>query len=354
MFDDRFIELLSKKLAGEINEQERMEFLRAVDHDPACKDLYAELSTYWVKDESQYANSTLMFSKIRNRIIDEQITETKRPSFPLTMLAACIAAIALTFFIYYYTPIFKWKKQTSNYQIVKTKGNNKRQFTLSDGTVVTLNAQSEFRYPSIFNTATREVYLNGEAFFQVAKDRKHPFIVHANKMKIRVLGTEFNVKSYPEDTFSEASLIKGMIELTLEDRPSDRIILKPNEKLVLEIGAPAAKGKSIKKKAAHHSALETRYSLTNLTYFSQADTLSVETSWMQNRLVFKNESFFELSHTIERRYGVKIKFKSEKIKDYRFTGEFERETLEQVLAVLQMIEPFHYKREKNRIYIYDK
>src|ERR1019366_6846207 len=110
----------------------------------------------------------------------------------------------------------------------KSPSRVKSKIVLSDGSVVTLNSETTLRYPAEFNGQTREVYLDGEAFFDVAKDHKHPFIVHAGKMNVRVLGTAFNIKSYANDATSETTLIRGAIEVTMSDRPSDRIILKPN------------------------------------------------------------------------------------------------------------------------------
>ena len=104
---------------------------------------------------------------------------------------------------------------------------------LPDGSTVWLNAGSKLTYNKNFNTATREVELSGEAYFDVKKDEHHPFIIHTSAMHIKVLGTAFNVKSYPGDKSSETSLIRGSIEVTMNNRPQEKIILHPSEKLVV-------------------------------------------------------------------------------------------------------------------------
>ena len=105
---------------------------------------------------------------------------------------------------------------------------------LPDGTQVWLNSNSKLKYSPDFNLHSREVDLEGEAYFDVAKDMERPFIVHASTIDVRVLGTAFTIKSYPQDETIEATLLKGAIEISGRDNPgAPRIILKPDEKLVL-------------------------------------------------------------------------------------------------------------------------
>jgi ferric-dicitrate binding protein FerR (iron transport regulator) len=221
---------------------------------------------------------------------------------------------------------------------------------MSDGTVITMNAATTLKYPDSFATGIREVYLDGEAYFDVAKDPQRPFIIHADKMNIRVLGTSFNIKSYPTEQQSEATLIKGSIEVTLNDRPSDRIILKPREKLIVQNNTILKKQTAAAPKDS--ASKGTRYSLTNLTYFRNKANTVVETSWVDNKLVFSNEDFTQLSGQLERWYGIHMEFADDKVKDYRFTGLFEKETLSEALDALRMIEHFNYKIRNSTVYIF--
>lgn len=104
---------------------------------------------------------------------------------------------------------------------------------LPDGSTVVLNAGSKLTYKNIFDARHREITLSGEAFFDIVKDPAHPFIITTPTIKIRVLGTRFNVRSYPGDKTSEAALIRGIIELTVLKNPDRQIILKPSEKLTV-------------------------------------------------------------------------------------------------------------------------
>ncbi len=224
--------------------------------------------------------------------------------------------------------------------------------TLSDGTVVTLNSATTIKYPDHFGDSTREVYLEGEAYFDVSKDPLHPFIIHTDKMNIRVLGTSFNVKSYRSEPLGEASLIRGSIEVTLNDRPSDRIILKPKEKLIVQNNRTIKKTVNPDPSAQDTAGKSTRYSLTNLTYFPNTVKTVVETSWVENKLVFSEKDFVDLSGQLERWYGVHIEFGNQRVKHYNFTGFFEKESLPEALDALKMIEHFNYKIADSTVYIY--
>jgi ferric-dicitrate binding protein FerR (iron transport regulator) len=268
-------------------------------------------------------------------------------------MAALLFLAAGSFAYYYYSSQHTLQaKGTRNIAVTKTPSRSKYKINLSDGSVVTLNSESVLKYPVSFSGPTREVYLNGEAFFNVTKDHTHPFIVHAGKMNIKVLGTAFNVKSYANDKNMETTLIRGAIEVTLSDRPSDRIILKPNEKLILNNSDLKRRQRSSESLASSSETNNINYSLTNLTHFRANDTTIVETSWVNNELVFKDEVFTDLANQMERWYGIKIKFKDTDAKDYRFTGVFVKENVIEAMNALKMIEPFNYKYKNETIYIY--
>ena len=356
MVNDRFIQLLAKKLSDEIDESELAELNYLLTNDEECLKQYNFFKSYWAQNEEKHSNEELLFQRIKNKITvpaDSDDSDSKKgwikkfPFFWRSLAAVVILGIGL--FTYRYSHSTSGTNTKGNVAVTKTPSRTKSKIYLSDGSVVTLNSESVLRYPSSFAGSTREVYLNGEAFFNVAKDHTHPFIVHAGKMNIRVLGTAFNVKSYANDKNMETTLIRGAIEVTLADRPSDRIILKPNEKLVLNNNT------FNKPRANNLTAAEennTNYALTNLTHLRSNDTTIVETSWVNNELVFKDEAFSDLANQMERWYGIKIKFKNSGTKDYHFTGVFVKENIVEALSALKMIEPFNYKYNNETVSIY--
>ncbi|HEY9003615.1 MAG TPA: FecR family protein [Mucilaginibacter sp.] len=357
MVNDRFIQLLTKKLSDEIDESELAELNYMLINDEECLQQYNFFKTYWAQDEEKSSNEEQLFQRIKNRItIPEDFDDTdsrkswirRFPFFWRSLAAVLILGISV--FAYYgYAHHPSGINNEGNIAITKTPSRTKSKIYLSDGSVVTLNSETVLRYPASFSGPTREVYLNGEAFFNVTKDHTHPFIVHAGKMNIKVLGTSFNVKSYANDKNMETTLIRGAIEVTLSDRPSDRIILKPNEKLVLN-NKTFDKPRANTLPAAEENS--TNYALTNLTHLRSNDTTIVETSWVNNELVFKDEAFSDLANQMERWYGIKIKFKNSDTKAYHFTGVFVKENIIEALNALKMIEPFNYKYNNETVSIY--
>ena len=231
---------------------------------------------------------------------------------------------------------------------VQTRMGTRTNLLLPDGTSVWLNAGSVLTYPAAFASTEREVSLDGEAFFDVVKDAKHPFIVHTSTMNIRVLGTSFDVKAYAQDREMETTLIHGAVEITRKDAPNaPRIMLKPNEKLIFHTLTKAPGGMA----PASAAPPEVNHlEVTTLKPFKTPDDV-IETAWMHNRLEFRGDSFEELAVKMERWYNVRIQFSEEALMKYRFYGSFEKETVTQALEALKLTATFNYKADGNDIEI---
>lgn len=366
MGNDRFIELASKKLSNEISSDEEKELQHCLANSSGYRLQFEALSAYWKSSDTEYADNALAFQKIKSKIKSQEVapennpetrTLKKRPLFYLWRAAAAVVLAAGCSYFFYSklsTPTNSAAGlKPSTWQNKSTFVREKSAILLTDGTRITLNSKSSLRYPASFTGKTREVYLSGEAFFDVHKDHDHPFIIHTEKMNIKVLGTSFNVKSYPNDSSSETTLIKGAIEVTLDDRPSDRIILKPSEKLIVKKGTIAnVQKKQDKLVPAADADSGTQYVLTSFTRLHQDDNVVLETSWTQNKLIFRDENFADLANRMERWYGVSIQFKNDDMKKYRFTGTYQKESINEALDALQLTEKFHYKIKDSAVYIY--
>ena len=222
---------------------------------------------------------------------------------------------------------------------------------LPDGTKVWLNGSSKLTYGADYGSEFRKVYLTGEAFFDVVKDAKRPFIVTTPTISIKVLGTAFNVRAYNNDKTSEASLVRGRIELTVLKNPEKKIILKASEKLtVINNEQPAGKATA----GSQTGSITQEEPLIALSRIHQArlDTLPSEALWIENKLAFDAEDFESIAVKLERRYNVHIDFKNEALKKMRFTGKFRNETIIAALQALQGTTYFHYKTNKQHILIY--
>lgn len=224
-----------------------------------------------------------------------------------------------------YTPANK-TTSTGHHKIYIPHG-QKFNITLSDGTKVWLNSGSTLTFPSRFDKASsnRMVYLEGEAYFDVAEDKSFPFIVNVNDLNIKVLGTEFNVTAYGANNAITTTLIEGSVNLSDENQPNNTITLKPNQ--------------------------QGSFDKFNKELVSKKVDVSYFTAWMQNKIVFRGTPMQQILQNIERTYNVSIDNKNEVISNKRFTGEFDVEDIQTVFKVLSTSINFEYEIAQNKITI---
>jgi transmembrane sensor len=367
MDNQRYEELLIRDLTGDLTPDERRELLDFLQADTGRRREQEILKDFWAQKEVTYADTHSTFEKLKDRIrLEEEsvgmksaFTPAPRRHLLLWRSAAAVLLFALGgygIFHYYYSD--RSARHSLAWQEKYTARKAMSKMILADGSSVTLNADSRLKYPAGFDGPIREVYLTGEAFFNIQKDPDHPFIIHTDKMTIRVLGTSFNVRSYPGDAVMETTLLQGSIEVTFPDRPADKIILRPSDKLVIRnipVTMDSAGGASADKekgKAIGKGSTETKYSLTGLTYYRNQHNTIVETSWVDNKLVFSNEEFQSVARKMERWYGVSIVFDREDLETIPFTGYFQKENITEALYALQLSEKFRYSVRDSVIHIY--
>lgn len=220
---------------------------------------------------------------------------------------------------------------------------------MPDGSKIWLNAGTTLKYKNNFGTDNREVCLSGEAFFEIEKNPRLPFMVQTSQINITALGTKFNVKAYAEEKTIETTLIEGSVKLEGNDfKLAEDVILKKNEKAIftkkaqtIEINEknqpPANKLTEVKPK-------------TELKIISSVEPDPI-ISWKEERWIINNEKLGSLSKKLERRYAVNFIFDNELLKDYSFGGTLEDETLEQVLDAICSSSPIKYLVEGKTVYI---
>lgn len=232
-------------------------------------------------------------------------------------------------------------------EIVAQRGVRK-QVVLPDGTRVWLNADSRLVYDGELETGdTRKVRLEGEAYFDVTRNKNRPFIITTDKISVKVLGTTFNVKAYPDEAKAEATLISGQIELTVNDRPKEKILMEPNEKVAV-VDHPVAE-------VAGGGSEDKRLTLTigNLSKVQVDDQEYIEeTLWMKNKLMVKDETLEEIVPKLERWYNVDITLRDPRIRSYRYTATITEKNIAEVLEAMQLIKSFHFKIDSNDVVIY--
>lgn len=361
MSTERIWELMARKLAEEASEEELGELEQLLRTHPDLHFPIQTITDLW-QHPSQPADQASINASYHQHIARMQemgipigqvpddnallLEGSRRPSRRRSLLWAAAGVCMLAAACFFY-----WKQSPQTAKApsmvennppseITTRNGSKTRVQLPDGTRVWLNAGSKLIYDKEFGGTLREVTLIGEGYFDVVRNEKKPFIIHTTKMDVKVLGTQFNVKSYPNDKTTEAALIHGSIEVSLKDRPTEKIILKPNEKIVVANRDTS----SAVDQAAHQikESPEPLVAIRNLTY-QKKDSAIVETSWLDNKLAFENESFKELAQKMERWYGVSIQIKDEKTAAIRFTGVFEDETVEDAMRALKITASFNYK-----------
>jgi ferric-dicitrate binding protein FerR (iron transport regulator) len=360
MLTDRFSQLIARQLSGEASEEELRELQVYLQQHPEAHEFHDIFSEYWklkLQKEDDQIQQEIHFQQVLAIAENEEEEKQKeKEEFDehaarvfsikrMLVAASIIGLLVLGYFVYTSNAEPDNTKSIALNQVEAKKG-IRSYLSLPDGTKVWLNSDSKLEYKDNFNSSIREVTLIGEAYFDVVRDEKRPFIVHTSDIDIKVLGTAFNVKSYPRESSIEATLIHGLIEITNKKEPtSPKVLLHPHEKLVY------------KKNCSNVSA--DKVATTVVKPFSVAplpkniaDTSMVETSWVYNKLIFDGETFGEIAAKMERWYNVKINFRNEKVASIPIHYKIENETVEEALKAMQVIEDFTYKIEANEIEIY--
>ncbi len=223
---------------------------------------------------------------------------------------------------------------------------------LPDGSKLWLNAGSNVHYPSVFADGKRELTLSGEAFFDIKHDPAHPFIIHTGTLDVRVLGTILNVKAYPGDSLTETTLIKGKVEVDLADNAHSAIVLKPSQKLIVSTGGTSELVPSHNTVVRPDKEPPSPKFVTAPLIPDPNDGTIAETSWVENKLVFRSEPFAQLALKLERWYNVKILFDNEKYRMDELTGTFKDQRIDEVMHALQLTSDFHYKIAGDTIHIW--
>ena len=218
---------------------------------------------------------------------------------------------------------------------------SKSMVKLPDGSTIWLNAGSTLRYSSDFNQRCREVYLEGEGYFDVARNKQTPFLVQTSTITIKVLGTAFNVKAYPEEMYVETTVERGAVQLISSSHK--KTVLRAQQKAIVE---------NIKNQDRSKDGKSGEICLSdNEVEVNSNIATEVYTSWKDKRWVIERERLANLVVKLERRYNVHFVFDDEELKDYVFSGKLEDETLFQVLETIKLTAPILYEVNQNTVYL---
>jgi ferric-dicitrate binding protein FerR (iron transport regulator) len=269
-----------------------------------------------LKSESNSPDSDLLYQQICKKAAIPTSSKRNIRIISLKTAGIFLALVTSAFLLYY-------QFYSDRLITVKTEKGQKKEIILPDGTQVWLNADTKISYHRKFRGRTREINLTGEAYFSVVRDTTRPFIVTTFQLDIKVLGTVFNVKSYPDDKTSETTLVSGSIMIEKKDKETEDkpVILSPKEKAV--------------------------YSSTRNDIAVEKVNPEKNIYWKSGKLNFDNDPIDLVVKKLERWYGIKIKFETPPedtcgLTD-RYTMIINDENIEEVIRLLQLTSPFTFK-----------
>jgi ferric-dicitrate binding protein FerR (iron transport regulator) len=331
MKKEKFIELATKYLSKEVTIEEKEEFELLLTNDKYNK-LFNWIADKWGKDFS--SNGDLGFSLLRghNKLITKikkeepsfEWEKDRTPSFKhhtslLKIAASIIFFVLVSTSTLYYLDFFKEVPKNITLNEKRTHPGQKSILTLFDGTKITLNANSTLKYPTHFGDTSREVYLEGEAYFEVVHNTKKPFIVHSGKVSTIVLGTKFNVSAFPNDNNIKVSLVEGKVVISnkIKTEESNEFYLKPKQQFV--------------------------FNKKNKKRIIKDFNILKETGWKDNTFIFDNEPLENVLVKLERAFGVELKVYKKNIKDYKLKANIENESFWAVVKTIKYATGLDYK-----------
>ncbi len=267
--------------------------------------------------------------------------------------AVALVLIGLTAFLYFGLSKRSHKALNAQYITAIAPKSQKSQLILADGTKVWLNSGTTLKYKSDYGNTDRQIFLEGEAYFEVAKNPSKPFLVYASNIVVKAIGTSFNVKCYLEDNTIETTLIEGKVQVTKSNKNNfkESVYLNPKERAIFN----RIDNRLVVTAEQKADRIEKDKEIPTYSYIQPKSIQSV-ISWKNEELIFENEPFEELTKRLERWYNVRIRVLDPKVNlENSYTGKFvHNESLEQVLKIIARTTPIKYTFGENEILIEPK
>ncbi len=363
MSQDQFLDLLNRQIQGRLSPDEKRFLEKLIDESPQNQVLYRFITNKTKDLRPSTPNTEAAFDQIWQQIEHRDLDSNemgsgatgspsvntflfgalkgiiKKIGSPLYWAAACLLITLFTSIWWY-----KIQTRTIEYGIhySSAKG-EKRILNLPDGSTVWLNGDSKLYLAKGFNKNDRRVKLIGEGFFSVAKDKKHPFIVSYNDAEVKVLGTKFNIRAYPDESKIQTSLVEGAIEMT-DRKNGETYRMIPGEKItiVAEKLVPQTTRKNITP-SIQRTALQVQ----------EGEKMPSETLWLENKLAFEEDPMSIVASKISKWYNRSILINNTELEKTTFTGTMEGYSLEMALKSIMLANPtIHVKHENESIILY--
>lgn len=316
--------IISKYLQGECNYEELRDAFSLLGNPDLDQEIQSIMDDAWngnqftLPEQLERKNLNSILQNIHEKIESGSMEIRRQKARRVLYNSARIAALLLIGLVLG-IGINTFRKTDAITLTSKAPKGSISQMILPDSTIVYLNSGSELKYTQKGSRREREVFLDGEALFQVNENKNRPFVVHTTAYDVEVTGTEFNVMAYKDDKETVTTLVRGSVIIPSTDQfkmSSDKILV-PNQQLLYN--------------RENHSVSMTK---VDTRYF---------TSWTDNKLIFINMSLEKLVKLLERKYGVDIEVKDKSILNYHYDGTITNESILEVMELLKATLPIQFK-----------
>lgn len=338
MEEEKDLIILAKYIVGEANDDEKKIIIKWISEDASHEKLYVELKAAWHQSDF-YENSNRIDVDKAYNLFREKISKPKRKGFVIQFsklrVAASIALLlsigALTFFI-----LEKKNNSTPAFsQEISVPKGQQEKIILNDGTTVWLNSASMLKIDDDYGKKNRNVYLEGEGYFEVVHHKDMVFTITTKNYTVRDIGTKFNIKAYTADSIFETAVMDGKISVEGRFAGNDKvstIFLAKNA--VLKVRHPLVQ----------NTATTSSVNSAPVVVIKNSPNINTYNYWKDDMLVFDNLSFKDIAVQLERKYNVVIVITDDSLNNYHFSGSFNKvPDIENVLNIIQETTPISYQ-----------
>lgn len=338
---EKFLEMLSRKLSGEISAEDRKVFDKVIESNEEYRSLSIKFEQYFNNKENPRTNTDQlghiwkMIKAVDNESIGERFDYSTPKNNPFFNVSLLKVAAMLILFISVGLLVNHLINQNHDLSFNKIVAKDEKIFKmLDDGTGIWLNKKSTISYNKAFGKYKREITLDGEAYFDVVKNSEVPLFIHVGNIDIEVKGTAFNVSAYKSVPEVQIALIRGSIQVTDRLNDNNKVQLRPNEKLIY---------------SNTQSGIRNDFQILSLN----STSLMRDTKWTADTLAFHKEKLKDLVVKMQRKYDLKIEIRGKQLKEKRFSGTFTNETIQQALEALKLSYPLTYTINNRLVVIND-
>ena len=309
MPQDTHWQLIEKVLSHTATAQEQQAFQRWLQQDARHQQTFEEIQQAWHRSPRRF-DPFSAYAKLQSSLTPKRSRQrvARLYSKAAKVAASLVLVLLASWLVYHYQAEITNVLYPVTYRTVLVPSGSRQQVQLSDGTKIFLNAGSQLRYPTRFNQAQRQVFLEGEGYFEVASDTTKPFIIESGALTTQVLGTRFNLKAYPGDSTSKVTVVSGRVQVS-HPATSQHTVLQPGQQAIY---------------AAH------QYTLTKTT----VPNARASKAWTNGILIFNDTPLPEVIQALNRKYNVHIRVANDKLRHCRIFGTFKQTSLEATLEIV--------------------